>query len=111
MDELTSIEQADALIDGDAPAWILKHSNSCPISSMVKADEVDAYFERHAGQPAVIVVVQTHREVSNHIAARLDVKHESPQMLLVRGGEALWHKSHGRITADEMAEAYADASR
>lgn len=47
------------------------------------------------------------RPVSNEIAARLGVKHESPQAILVRGGKAVWHASHRQVTAANLAAAAA----
>jgi bacillithiol system protein YtxJ len=35
-----------------------------------------------------VVTVQTHREVSNAVSARLGVRHETPQALLIRRMEA-----------------------
>lgn len=57
------------------------------------------------GVSAAVVKVIEDRPVSNEIAARLGVKHESPQAILVRSGKAVWHASHGRITAAALAEA------
>ncbi|MBI1373256.1 MAG: bacillithiol system redox-active protein YtxJ [Phycisphaera sp.] len=105
MKQLTTIEEADAWMNHGEPVWVYKHSSTCPISDMVK-EIVEDYFLDHGDQPVRMVIVQTARDVSNHIAAKTGVKHESPQMLLIRAGEAVWHISHGRITAHAMTEAW-----
>jgi len=70
---------------------------------------VDDYAKDHPDQPIGRVVVQNHREVSNHIADRLGVTHQTPQVILVRNGKALWHASHFKITDEAMADARAEA--
>jgi len=49
--------------------------------------------------------VQTHRDVSNAVSARLGVRHETPQALLVRGGQVVWSASHFRVNAEELGKA------
>ncbi|MBI3491696.1 MAG: DUF2847 family protein [Acidobacteria bacterium] len=46
-----------------------------------------------------LVDVWAHRPVSNAIAARLHIRHESPQVLLVDHGHVMWSASHFRVTA------------
>jgi bacillithiol system protein YtxJ len=45
-----------------------------------------------------------HREVSNAIAERLHVAHESPQTLLVYKGECVLDQSHNGIAVTELLE-------
>ena len=99
--------QAEALIAGTAPAWILKHSSTCSISAAAH-DEVAAFLARKP-MPAAVVVVQEARPLSNWLATRLGYTHQSPQLFLVRGGKVLWQASHWGITAVAMGEA-ADAA-
>jgi bacillithiol system protein YtxJ len=54
--------------------------------------------ERSAPQYAM-VTVQTHRAVSNAVAQKLGVRHETPQALLIRDGRVVWSASHFRVTA------------
>jgi len=107
MQTLRNPNEADALIDGGEPAWIFKDSSTCPISKSAR-DGVAGYATDHPDQPVGRVVVQNHREVSNHIADRLGVTHQTPQVILVKDGEALWHASHFKITAEAMADARAE---
>jgi bacillithiol system protein YtxJ len=87
-------------------AWLLKHSNTCPTSAAA-LDEVEAWLATHPGTLAGIVVVQTHRPVSNLIATRLNRVHQSPQLFLLRGGSVAWAVSHWQITAAAMDAAWA----
>jgi bacillithiol system protein YtxJ len=40
-----------------------------------------------------------HRDVSNEIANRFDVFHQSPQILLIKNGKAIFSTSHDDIDA------------
>jgi bacillithiol system protein YtxJ len=42
--------------------------------------------------------------VSDHAAARLGVRHETPQAILLRDGRPVWNASHFRITADALGK-------
>lgn len=95
--------EVDRLIGGDRPAWILKHSATCPTSAAALA-EVEAYLAAHPHDPAGMVVVQDDRPLSNWIAARLNRVHQSPQLFLVHRGAVAWAVSHWSITAQAMAE-------
>ena len=99
---LTSQAEAEALIAGPAPVWILKHSNACPVSFAALEQ-----FEAHlASQPlgAGLVVIQEQRPLSNWLAVRLGYVHQSPQLFLIVDGKVTWQASHWGITAEAMAK-------
>ncbi len=86
---------------------MFKHSLTCGTS-----DAAYAEFRDFAGAGAdglasrcAVVEVQTAREVSDELARRTGVRHESPQALLLRDGEAIWHASHWRIRGDHLRRA------
>lgn len=54
--------------------------------------------------PAFVRVIEE-RPVSLALAERVAVKHESPQALLIRDGQALWHDSHEAVTAQALRAA------
>ena len=105
---LESTDQADALIDSDQPTWIFKDSNTCPISANAR-EGVKGYTLDHPDDTVGHLVVQDHRDVSDHIAERLGVKHQTPQIILVGNGKALWNASHFKITAKAMTDGKAEA--
>ena len=87
------------------PLLLFKHSYTCGVSAEA-LDEVRAYIEEQTGGVRyAIVTVQTHRDVSNAIATRLGIRHETPQAILVRNGRAVWNASHFRVTASEVGKA------
>jgi bacillithiol system protein YtxJ len=87
---------------------VFKHSTTCPISASAR-DRVEDYFgDAGADVPEVVMVkVIESRNVSNTIASELDVMHQSPQLILVKNGEAAWDTSHHMINADSINEALA----
>ena len=101
---IQSLEQADAWMDRPTPAWLFKYSNTCGFS-----ETQWRVFERFCRSDdrleAARVVVQEHRDVSDHIARRLGVRHETPQALRVCGGKCLWNGSHRQITETALTAA------
>ena len=85
------------------PVLIFKHSTTCPISAHAyrEMQRLDAGPARHIH----LVVVQTARPLSNEIAARTGVRHESPQAIVLSRGKAAWTASHYDITAAEVERA------
>jgi bacillithiol system protein YtxJ len=41
--------------------------------------------------------VIAHRPVSNTIEQRFGIRHESPQAILLQGGEVVWARSHYQV--------------
>ncbi|HEY8450383.1 MAG TPA: bacillithiol system redox-active protein YtxJ [Bacillota bacterium] len=94
------------------PVLIFKHSATCPISARA-CDEWRQFLgvpEAERVMPAYLVV-QEDREASQEVAERTGVRHESPQVLLLKGGRVLWHTSHYAITKDALAAAVAQHVR
>jgi bacillithiol system protein YtxJ len=50
------------------------------------------------------IVVQEARSVSEAVAKKTGVRHESPQVLLIRDGQCVWNTSHRQITADTLID-------
>lgn len=104
---LDSVDALDRVIVASAenPVLLFKHSVTCGTSAQAH-DELVAYLSEgwHATQYA-IVTVQTHRDVSDAVATRLNVRHETPQALLIQAGRVVWEASHFRVTADAIKDA------
>lgn len=81
------------------PVIVFKHSNACSISSK-------AYREMEKVQGDVnILVVQSARDVSRELANLTGVRHETPQVIVLRDGKAVWNASHFDVQAGAVAEA------
>ncbi len=107
-----SVSELDELIARslETPVLLFKHSLTCPISGAALRQYQRFLDDRPDGDATVyrLIEVQNAREVSNEVAARTGVRHESPQALLLRGGEVAWHASHWSIEADALASAVGD---
>ncbi len=106
---LDSVSQLEPLIakSRQTPVLVFKHSLTCPISSAALRQYQSFLDDRPGDDPAVytLVEIQNAREVSTEIARLTGVRHESPQALLLRGGEVAWHASHWSIRAEALASA------
>jgi bacillithiol system protein YtxJ len=114
--ELTRLEHVDELYrllaeSERRPVLLFKHSYTCGVS-MEALDEIVAHLnDRTDTAPQyAIVTVQTHRAVSNAIAQKLGVRHETPQALLVKGGRVVWSASHFHVTAAAVENAIRNQS-
>jgi bacillithiol system protein YtxJ len=98
---VSDIETLEGLSErsNETPVVIFKHSTTCGVSSI-------AYRELARVQGVVALVeVQSAREISREIEARTGIEHESPQVIILRNGKAVWHASHSRIKADAVEQA------
>jgi bacillithiol system protein YtxJ len=86
------------------PVLIFKHSTQCPISSQAY-QEFRRFVESARDLLCGLVFVIEKREVSNTIASRLGIEHESPQAIVVRNGRPTWNASHWSITSDSLSQA------
>ena len=81
------------------PVVIFKHSNSCPISSR-------AYREmEQLDGPVNLVEVQAARDISRELADLTGVRHETPQVIVLKNGRAVWNASHFDVKAGAVHEA------
>ncbi len=87
------------------PVVVFKHSTRCPISSMAKARLENA--APPAEVPFYYLDLVAYRAVSNAVASTFKVHHESPQVIVLRNGEATYDESHNGIRMADIAEAVA----
>jgi bacillithiol system protein YtxJ len=113
MSNITSLSDLDMLEAAIAesrerPVFLFKHSTTCGISCDA-LDELIAHVKRGTDDVTYkMITVQSHRRVSDEAAARLGIRHETPQAILLRAGRPVWKASHFRITAAELAQALAN---
>ena len=76
---------------------IFKHSTRCGISRMV-LKQFESDFNLNEDQIDLnFLDLLVYRDISNEIAERFQVMHESPQILIIRNGVVVAHSSHGGI--------------
>ena len=80
---------------------IFKHSTRCIISKMaLKNFESD--FLLHDAIDVYYLDLITYRNISNEIADDFAVEHQSPQILLIKDGVAVYAASHEGIDANVL---------
>lgn len=101
MRTLTKPEEIDALF-AEPLAILMKHSVRCPIShwAMLELSRFQAEFPDF---PVHIVDVLASRPLSVYVSQKTSLRHESPQVLVLRHGELSWSGSHEMITARAVA--------
>lgn len=84
-------------------AVIYKHSPRCG-ACVASAQEVAYFAEGHPEVPVYQVDVVSHQRLSDAIGGQLQVRHESPQVILVAAGHAIWSASHWDVRALDLEE-------
>ena len=85
---------------------ILKHSTSCSISS-VALSRLERKWNAGDTQklkPYYLDLLE-YRAISNEIATRYGVVHESPQTLIIKNGGCVYAASHMEINYDDLLAA------
>ena len=98
--KITSIESFDRLLEEKPYFYFMKHSDTCPISARAFDEFQKFHYERDID--GFYLVVREHRELSNYIAEKFNIKHESPKAFYFENGEVKWHDSHGKITVQAL---------
>lgn len=101
---LTEIKQLDEIAEESAtvPVVIFKHSTTCGISRMALKNFERDYRVPGAAANLYLLDLLSYREISNEIANRFGVTHQSPQLLLIKGGKSVYDTSHGDIDAETL---------
>lgn len=114
MIELKELQELDDLNEvwetsREKPVLLFKQSTTCPISASAFS-EFNSYLENNNEDiGAYFVKVRETRPVSDEIAEELGVRHESPQIFLVKERKEVWNSSHNKITVDSIKEALTSA--
>ncbi len=98
------MDQLDTLVENskEKPVVIFKHSTRCGVSrGVLKAFERN--YNLNDGQIELYFLdLLANRDISNEIAYRFKVHHESPQMIVIKNGEVVFHDSHHSIDASDL---------
>jgi bacillithiol system protein YtxJ len=98
---LDSENQLESIIEDSYinPQIIFKHSTTCPISGMAKrrlesewSVKINPYY----------LDLLSYRSVSNFVSERLNVTHQSPQVIILHNGEAIYDESHLDISFTDL---------
>ncbi|MEN9875523.1 MAG: bacillithiol system redox-active protein YtxJ [Bacteroidota bacterium] len=101
--ELTDLGQLNEIMDlsHQQPVAIFKHSTRCSISRMA-LKQFENEFDLEGSITPYFLDLLNHRDISNEIATRFEVYHQSPQLLLIKEGKSIYDASHSDIDAVEL---------
>lgn len=88
----------------EKPVILFKHSNSCPVSADAHKRIKKLERQGAVAENMYILIVQNSQEISDRVAEELEVTHETPQIIIISDGEAVYHASHDEIDPDEVAK-------
>lgn len=109
-----SLDQTEALEQikeesQEKPVLIFKHSTRCSISATALNRLERSWKDNEMSEvkPYFLDLIR-YRPVSSQVAEEFSIRHESPQVLLIHKGEAVYHASHMDISyadiKDQLAE-------
>jgi len=77
--------------------FVFKHSTTCGISAMALEHLELASKDTRIPFRLYYLDLLAHRDISQEIARKLEVQHQSPQIIHLKGGKVVFHTSHHRI--------------
>ena len=98
--ELTDVAQLDEVVTASATQTcvIFKHSTRC-IVSRTALKQFEMEYVVNEDLKLYFLDLLSHRDISNAIAERFGVEHQSPQIVVIKSGEVVYHTSHSSIDA------------
>lgn len=84
------------------PVLIFKDSTRCIISSMAIKQFQNDYTASKDQLKSYYLDLLTYRSVSNAVAEKFDVFHQSPQVLLIKEGKCVYSETHNSISFAEV---------
>jgi len=102
---LTDLSQLDTIVEesNHQPVLIFKHSHSCSISKAT-LNRLERNWKIEKGVKPYFLDLLTYRDISHAVAHKFDVHHESPQVIIINGGRAVYDRSHFDINYQEIKE-------
>ncbi len=101
--KLTEESQLQEIVEEShtTPVLIYKHSTRCGISSMAFDRLVRGWDEAYTDKikPYYLDLI-AFRDVSNEVARQFGIYHQSPQVILIKNGKAIYDDSHMAISLD-----------
>ena len=100
---ITNLSSLDDLINSSFENKVLlfKHSTRCSISSLAKS-RIESAGDNKKIKNCYYLDLLAFRDLSNKISSDFNIKHESPQVLIIEQGKCIAHFSHGDIAWDNI---------
>ena len=103
---MATVEDLEAVIASshEKPVAIFKHSTRCSISSMAKSRLERGWDISDENLDLFYLDLIANRPTSNKVAELTGVTHQSPQLILIKKGKAVYDSSHNSISATEIKD-------
>ncbi|WP_396157507.1 bacillithiol system redox-active protein YtxJ [Flavobacterium sp.] len=103
--QLTNLGQLNEIgeVSTEKAVLIFKHSTRCSVSRMVLKQFENEFDLQDKIVPYFLNLLQ-HREISNTIASDYEVQHQSPQVIIIKDGKAVYNASHERIDTKQLEQ-------
>lgn len=110
--ELTYLAQLEEVDEMSRAAGIVlfKHSTRCLISQVALRAFSRAWSSSRTRITVCFLDLSAHADISASIAQRYGVRHASPQVVLVRGGDGVLHQNQGAISYAAVLHSLRDAA-
>lgn len=104
--ELTNIDHLETAKaeSFERPVALFKHSTRCSRSMFAKSKLEDDYNIPTEKLKFYYLDLLSHRNISDAIAAKFGVHHQSPQILVLKDGEVIYHTSHEQISLSKLKQ-------
>ena len=86
------------------PIAIFKHSTRCGTSSMALRQFESQFEADNTSVKLYFLDLLSFKDISNEIAIRFQVFHESPQLIVLKDGNTIHHSSHHQIDASLLEQ-------
>ena len=102
--QLTDLGQLNEIVEvsTEKPVVVFKHSTRCSISRMVLKQFENEFDLQDKIIPYFLDLLE-HRDISNAITSRFEVQHQSPQIIVIKEGKAVYTASHESIDVEKIA--------
>ncbi len=98
--ELSEIEEASY----SKPQLIYKHSTRCANSYFALKDLQNIPESTFENINGYLVDVTGQRTLSGEVSRYFNIRHESPQVIIVKDGEVIWTASHGNVRTESILD-------
>ncbi len=98
--KLTELGQLDEILNAPSSEkhLIFKHSTRCSISAMALRRFETEWSAENQDLTIWYLDLLNHRDISNAIAEKTGVMHQSPQAIALKGGKIYYTDTHGQIS-------------
>ena len=84
------------------PVIIFKYSSDCNSSALLRTRLKKALEENIISVPIYLITVQKQKALSENISKHFDIRHESPQIIILNKGHVTYTAHHGNIKIEDF---------